>query len=962
MKRVVHILFLLLVLTPFAIQAQLRLEGIKREALKHIQNGRYGDAIDQLNKYIAADPRNPEGYYLRGLCREKRQEYAYGREDYRKALKLDNGYTEAREALERLKRTWYENLYDKIEGLKRDIAVNPKNPYPYLEIGRAYQWLEEWEKAEEWYDKYLAMDKNASPDEIIRYSIILTETHHIYKGWLKLKEYTERFPEDWRLWSRFGWFSNWLGKYKIAEKAFLNALNIKPYFKEAQDGLDVARREAYVTIYSEDYNGNGRRAKEYPIDRYYRILHNNPDDDEKRFNLVELLIQHDRYEEAHQQLKILAEKHSEEERYKNLWETVESYRKRFFEEKITEALSVLSDEPYNKEATLKLAQYFRSLSAYHEAEELLKKYLLKFDNDDEARYLYAKILSEDGQFQQALVQADTLMELAPDNLDYQLLTAQLNIWGNKDLDKAEKLLKNVLENRPNDQIALIAAGTLNFQLDNFDLAEEFARRAEEIDPKNPDLLELKTMLELERIRQEENKYIESLNKGREIAKNGDCESALPLYEEYLDKFGDDYQVQVEYASILVCANHFSEAIDVYDQLLDEEYDVDLDKMRAKIIYWSGDSLRAYEELQRLVKENPDDLELKLYLGDVNVKLKNYEAAKDIYLALKEIAPESYLINQRLEWLPYEYQETTTLGRIFNGITKYAFSYMNFNPLTSYFNDNLGFEYYYYGTQLAVGFTRFVSLGATFYQGRVNNTSLSLGGMPFNVIKGNIFISPMENLSVSFGIGQVNSTGIMTQPLYEGVITYKPINNLNTSIRYEHNDGVFQLLSNELINRRIPSNTLRFDASYKYKTGLVIKSYYSLIWTDKNNFEIENIGNYFQIRLGKYFTNNTGFGYEYHFEDFKYNSPYYYTPEIFDSHSIWGEWRVYEDKIWNFAIGGKVGYVPISNYIVRELNTEISYTILKNLRLLATGFLSSSIREITAYSSGSFYMNIFWSIY
>jgi cytochrome c-type biogenesis protein CcmH/NrfG len=39
----------------------------------------------------------------------------------------------------------------------------------------------------------------------------------------------------------------WLGKYRNAENAFRTALQFKPFFKEAQDGLDQATREAYVT-------------------------------------------------------------------------------------------------------------------------------------------------------------------------------------------------------------------------------------------------------------------------------------------------------------------------------------------------------------------------------------------------------------------------------------------------------------------------------------------------------------------------------------------------------------------------------------------------------------------------------------------------------------------------------------------------------------------------------------------
>jgi tetratricopeptide (TPR) repeat protein len=622
----------------------------------------------------------------------------------------------------------------------------------------------------------------------------------------------------------------------------------------------------------------------------------------------------------------------------------------------------LNSDPFDRKAIIDLGRYYRGLRAYAEGETVLSNYLSRFPKDEEARYLLAKIYSEDLKLDNALNECDTLLILSPENLDYKLLTAQLNIWAKRDLSLAEKLLDDVLSAREDDIYALIAAGLLNLLHNKPEKAEEYTSRAKAVDPTNPDLKDLIKLVESESIRKEEDSYMETLNKGREIAKEGDCKTALSYFEQYMDRYPDNYKIQEEYASILVCADYFSEAIDIYDKLLDEQYDLELDKTRAKIYYWSGDSLKAYDELQRLVLEDPQDMEMQLYFGDVNAKMKNYEAAKEIYLALKKRAPKSYLINQRLEWLPAEFHETTTLGRIFGGITNYVFSFMNLNPLTSYYNDNLGFEYYYYGAQLGIGFTKYVSLGGSFYSGNLNNTSTSSNRLSFTTTKLNVFINPMKELSIGLGYGRLNSKGILNTPVYDAQITYTPLANLQTSLRFEHTDGAFQLFSNDLINKRILSNNIKFDGNYTMNGGLYLESYYSLLWTENSIYEGKNVGNYFQVRIGKLFTNNMKFGYEYHFEDYKYNSPLYYTPQVFVSHSIWGDWEVFQTDLWRFKIGGKLGYVPESDFILREVKTEVSYKIIDSLKLLATGFLSSSIQDVTAYSSGAFYLNLFWSIY
>ncbi len=181
----------------FAVRAQSQVEAMKAEAVREMKVGRYGEAIDLLNRYISARPQQAEGYNLRGLCYEQRQQFELSVYDFRSARKLEPDNKEINANLSRATNTWYTLLYNDIEGYKREIAINPSNPENYLNIGKCYKNLGKWPIAEEWYDKYLTM-AHASPDEIIRYSEILAKTGHIAKGWPILKRYTEEYPNDQR--------------------------------------------------------------------------------------------------------------------------------------------------------------------------------------------------------------------------------------------------------------------------------------------------------------------------------------------------------------------------------------------------------------------------------------------------------------------------------------------------------------------------------------------------------------------------------------------------------------------------------------------------------------------------------------------------------------------------------------------------------------------------------------------
>ena len=265
----------------------------KSEALQLMDSGRYGEAIDLLNKYVSAVPSSAEGFNLRGICNEKRSDYENAVYDFRTAKKLNPNDDDITSNLNRTTSNWYKILYNKIEGHKREIAINPSIAKNYLEIGKCYKNLGEWKEAEIWYDQYLEK-QFASSDEIIRYSEILAKNNHIAKGEPILKKYTEMFSDDHRLWSRYGYFLLWLGKNQKAIDAFTESLIIRPYFKEAIDGLDLARGKGYVYSVNDTsarFNyGLPRPNQVYAIDKYFRMLKSNPDDDETRFKLIDELI------------------------------------------------------------------------------------------------------------------------------------------------------------------------------------------------------------------------------------------------------------------------------------------------------------------------------------------------------------------------------------------------------------------------------------------------------------------------------------------------------------------------------------------------------------------------------------------------------------------------------------------------------------------------------------------------
>jgi len=215
-------------------------------AALEIEKKNFSAAIEYLNKTISSEPRFGEAYGLRAKCFEEKKQFEYARLDYRIAIGLEikNSIKQKKyqDNLNSMLKIWYTILNKKNDDILREIELDSNNVKNYLEVGKIYKLMESWDKAEQWYDEYLKRDDNASLDEIIRYTEILAHTGSIIKGENILKKSTDRYPNDWRLWSRYGYFTLWVGKYQISKEAFELALKIKPFFKEAQDGLDMVNK------------------------------------------------------------------------------------------------------------------------------------------------------------------------------------------------------------------------------------------------------------------------------------------------------------------------------------------------------------------------------------------------------------------------------------------------------------------------------------------------------------------------------------------------------------------------------------------------------------------------------------------------------------------------------------------------------------------------------------------------
>ncbi len=924
----------------------------RKTALEYMNAGTYGEAITLLNKYTGMRPRDPEGYNLLALCYERRSEYEKAVVTIYKAVSLEHAPNYL-ENMHRIKKTFHDILYKRIEGYQREIAIDPTNPFNYLEVGKAYRWLEEWVIAESWYDKYLAMDDDAAPDEIIRLCIILHETKNYTKGERWLKKYVERYPDDWRLWSRLGWFSLWLGKYKQAEDAFEQALSYKPYFKEAEEGLDAARRKAYIAPY---YGDEPRPQKEYAIDKYYRILRKNPGNDDIRFKLINELVKEKRLEEAYQQLQALKKKYEGKKRFDELWEYVTSFREKYYRERIENATAKLDENPLDRDALKVVAQNYEYLGEYDAALELLDNYFAEVpdETDKSLLYLYARLLAWYKDFGTAIDIVDRLLEIDPNSIDYQLFRAQLSVWDTRDFDIARGYLENVYKKKPNNLSVLLTYSSLEMNEKNYEEAQRYLDLAKQIDPINTDVVKQQSNLEFRKARAEDERLFEVLQEGRLLVQDGKYSEALPFYEEYLDNAEPNNLIIKEYGDIHFRAGNYEQALSIYNSLLAEEFNSEVALQRGQLYFTLEKPEEAITDYKRVVQDDPENFKNRLYLTDAYVKAKKYGYAEDQLDTLDNLDLDSAQVAEvelRRSWIPPSGLEAV--------LTQFPSS-VRLGPSGAFYTDDLGFLFYNYGSVMELGLTSWLSLGVSLYRTHLGSDS---DNRDFTTFKGQLFIRFTPELIAGAGTGNINSLGYTAQTETDAFIRFERKKKFSIQGTWFSSHGGMLLYSPYLVNSTFKAEYYRLHGEYLHPKKIKVSGYFQYLKIFENDAAYgTNEGNQFQLRIGREFLDEIWFGYEYYYSNFRFDSDLYYSPIGFEAHHLWGEYLTEVEKEYKFSLFGKIGYVPESSFIIKEVLAQGTYFILPRLSATASLGAGSTSRDDTSYNSVSGSLTISWMVY
>jgi hypothetical protein len=260
-------------------------------------------------------------------------------------------------------------------------------------------------------------------------------------------------------------------------------------------------------------------------------------------------------------------------------------------------------------------------------------------------------------------------------------------------------------------------------------------------------------------------------------------------------------------------------------------------------------------------------------------------------------------------------------------------------------------------RLDLGVTSFLTVGVEGFRTLLNYNSINLIS---NTYRWDLTFrfSDRTIFALDFGDNYYSNYYSTTyiQPIAEIILrTEEPAHYLAYG-DFNRNDASQVIYSSYLITNRLRADLTRGGGYYQFKSGLK----FSIDGTYLS-FSDGNTGYNLALRIGKYFYPDFMLGYEYYTSGYNHASKYYFSPTSYSTNNIFADWDIIKDTTVTITIGGLLGFVSNSSYILRQGYATATWKPFDRLTL--TGRLSggSSFQNTVGYSSFSAIFAAYWAL-
>ncbi len=436
------------------------------------------------------------------------------------------------------------------------------------------------------------------------------------------------------------------------------------------------------------------------ITTYQDYLDKNPNDDDARMALVNLLLKFNRTDEAIAHIKILKKRIPNDQRVVNLYTLVEEYDKSqiSYKDSSYAARIRLPNEPPST-----MLEYARFLMANEQKERgiaMYKQYLQAKPKDAAVRFELAQHYVWQNRLNESKKELNTIIEYEPQHIDARRLLADIFYWEG-DEDRAVENYKIVLQKRPNDNqvrtklnniinspyyqekslketVKREPGGSATYQLAKFYFERGRVYEADSlvsirlrVAPNDSAAIILASQIRVEKqklyekeIAQHKDRLLRNpsdttaiLALARYYSSIPNFDLALKHYDMYLKYYPNDTGIRLERAKVLSWSDN-------YDQQAIEEFKDILKKQpnneEARLLLAEAQLARG-ENLEELLgffnnrlQINPNDQRIILNYADCQRKMGNYDVARMYYIKVIEVDSSNVRAKEGLQSMEVDF--------------------------------------------------------------------------------------------------------------------------------------------------------------------------------------------------------------------------------------------------------------------------------------------------------------------
>ena len=570
--------------------------------------------------------------------------------------------------------------------------------------------------------------------------------------------------------------------------------------------------------------------------------------------------------------------------------------------------SGLAQENYLALAVSKYQQGY-----YYEAISWVGKELAQNPQNTDALKLLGKSYFEIGDFDNAVVAWERARNIAPEDSEFIELLDKANNAKRKQLEINTEQYRNYLIRYPADnnyrlKLARVykelgdyraAQNEYDIYLENNPADETVKQEYLSILPRPPEEKPKRCVTKPVKSKtQDKNLALEKvLDYANDLVGQEKYTEAESLYETYLAKNPCDTIVLKEYARTLSWNKQYDKSIAVYQKLLilnpnDKIATFEL----AQVLSWADKYNEAITLYQTLDTTN---IEVLTGLAQTYYWKGDNRLARITYQRLLDLDPN----NAEAKKMVSEIRNSEIPGPAFSA------------KASNFWNSE---EFYYknFTAALNIALTENTSLEPGFSAFRFEQQADIISGNSYSIRLAEKFSQKVDG-DVHYAYNYYDF--VPNTHAYGLILNYYPYAQTNFSFSYDHHDIIYDVSTTRSLIQGINTDDFAVSGSYQFEKGYgIMGSYLYSVYSDDNQLQNPQARFYYQL------FDVLRIGYAYNLISYADTSSWYWSPDFYQTHSIWFELSNGTPSPLSYYLSAEIAKVNTTSKLARAIAADFSF--------------------------------------